>query len=251
MKLSLLISIILTPACLLSQGFGSFSRDQPYLASSQSSFPLPTRALGFWWVASDITNSPVQIWQDRIQGRNFIQPTGASQPFWTNSLGVNFTGSQSMYLTNTIALSASDAVLIVTRPMANTGDYAEILFGQTNGFGFFWINFFGGAADLNYLDSTTTISTPVGLNKNYEILLAGTNNLGNGLIYTNGIASITDGTANGRSIVRIGVGGDGPQTGYFFNGRIEEIAIWTNVVLLTAQEIASIHQGVTNRWIFP
>lgn len=217
-----------------------------FAADSASSTPaLPTRGLAFWWVASDLTNSPVQIWQDRIQGRNLVQATAANQPSWTNNLGVNFTGNQFMDLTNTIPLLINSAWMVVVRPMTNNAQYEGIIFAGAS-FNLLFFNFFAGASQFLYGDSTQVIGE-IALNKNYEFMYAGTNGPSITLIYTNGVqassVSFTSGTMQR-------IGNDTTHT-YYLNGRIQEIAIWTNVSILTPSEISQAYQHVTNSWIFP
>ncbi len=244
MKQLLAISTLLIPICLFAQGFGSFSHDQPFLGggSASSGDVMPRRNLAFWWVASDLSSSPVSIWTDRIQGRNLTQATGANQPTLTNGAGINFTGAQWMELTNTINLTKGDALLVVARPMASTGTFAEIVFASGAGFGYFWLN----SSDLDFNDSGGVIVTPVSFNKNYELLYAGTNGIIT--LYTNGVVGPAFALTQTATFSLISKHTSQP---YYFNGRIEEIAIWTNVAFLTSQEVAEVHQGVTNRWIFP
>ncbi len=104
MKRLLALAALLTPICLFSQGFGSFSHDQPFFAlTSSSSSPFTPYQINpiHWWVHTDANtnNAKTNAWIDRIQGQFALQTTAGSQPFNT-STGFNFTATPYFSTTN-------------------------------------------------------------------------------------------------------------------------------------------------------
>lgn len=83
--------------CLLLKSHGqAFTPRRPFILASGTSTvnTNPESVLPFgmkyWWKATDLSNSPVSIWTDRIQGYTWVQSNTNYQPGWDASNGVKF-----------------------------------------------------------------------------------------------------------------------------------------------------------------
>lgn len=247
MKRYLLLQLLLLPLWLFAQGFGSFSSDQPFFAKdvAASSAPSLPSGIAFRWVASDLTNTPVALWTDRIQGRNLVQATGANQPTWsTNSLVFDNSGSQFMTLTNPVSLNmgatGTNALLVVYS--ANQINITKWVIDSDDAGhdAFLWQNFggsmFAGAVNLG---------PQAAAGKNREYLYGGSQNPFANNHYTNGLFVVASSTYNafwtylGRK-----------ENGTFpWWGTVKEIVVWTNVTSsFSTNEVAQIHNYVTNTY---
>lgn len=232
---------------LNAQGFGSFAFDQPYLAKGDSANnTLPTIALAYRWVASDLSSSPVVTWTDQIQGIDAAQSTEAYRPTWATN-GVSFASASLQYLDVSEACpidlnnQAQDWILFVGNSTAGAG--AHIVLGTDGSVADHYLQAPGALSW--YADSTSfpsTLAYPSGTP--VELLFW------NYACYTNGVLSVTN-TSLGNTphnLIRIGAAGTGG--GYFFDGTINEIAVWTNAGNMSASTIAQIHRYVTNTYSF-
>ncbi len=250
MKRLIALSAILLPICLFSQGFGIFSRDQPFFAKDISTVSSPTNSLlagiGYWWVASDLTNSPVTTWTDRVSGFILKQPTVANQPTWSTN-GVRFAVASTQYLVTNgsppivwrlgPSVDYGDAILVIL-DRASTGDTTVI--GPTTPGGRILAFDFGANAWDNGSGSQFGITTT---GQWYDYLYAGTNFAGAYATYTNGVLAFT-GAASKHSPHIFGGGSSGAS----FDGTIKEIIVWTNIAGTTSLQASNIHWYATNTY---
>ncbi len=250
MKRLLALASLLIPITLFSQGFGSFSHDQPFLAANISSgVSDPTNALpfgiGYWWVASDLSSSPVSTWTDRVSGFILKQTSGANQPTWTTN-GVRFTAASSQFMVTNgtpgifwkflnTAGNLGDTMLIIL-DRASTGE--QYVFSQNGGGQI--LGWFSGAAGLWNISATSFGTTTTG--KWYDFLYAGTNAAAFN-IYTNGVLGVNS-AMNARSPSDFGR--LNTPTGFYYDGTIKEIIVWTNVIGFTSVQASNIHWYSTN-----
>jgi len=80
--------------------FGGYSTDQPFLSNSGAGGVAPNlQNVAYRWVASDVSNSTVSTWTDRIQGATFEQGEVAARPTASsNYISIDATH----WLTNTV-----------------------------------------------------------------------------------------------------------------------------------------------------
>lgn len=96
----------------------AFTPRRPFIPAASSSQEIPQQlpVLRFWWVASDLSNSPVSVWTDRVHGEQLVQATAANQPLWQTNVGVKFFGTNWMYFTHPVTMmtNTSWAVAVTT-----------------------------------------------------------------------------------------------------------------------------------------
>ena len=257
MKRLLLFSAFCIPIYLFAQGFGSFTHDQPFFskdrisAQSDTNNPL-TFGIAYHWVASDLSNSPVDTWTDRIQGIPWVQTTAGNRPTWTTN-GVRFTSASSQYFTTnggtgmnwklgTGGSAHGDALLIII-DRASLGE--KYILGKSINTPFLGVSSDAGGtkwynSGANW-GSTTTCQW-------YDYLFAGTN-AGTGLYvhYTNGVVGLSGNPLSFGQPTwfgRLDFGG-------YWDGTVKELIIWTNVGFFngfTSAQVSNVHFYATNTY---
>ncbi len=214
MKRTLALLATVFPLYLFGQGFGSFSGDQPFLASSSSLISTQAYAtnLTFRWVASDLpTNVVMTNWTDRINGfvqkTNVIDVTNATdKAFFTRTTGVFYGG-----LTNVSGAAwpgtTNYAVSFMMMPFIPENDldnnsYNFFQSGSSD-YAFNLVSNFPGSS-RTYVLADFTIGTLFGIVTNswFDFTLIATNNTTVDerlVIYTNGVFCklVTGYTVNG------------------------------------------------------
>jgi len=202
------------------------------------------------WVASDLSNSPVTAWPDRIESRYLVQATVADQPAWaTNAVIFDSASADFMTLTNTVflrmgtALGAPTNAMLVVCSSDAIGAPSRSLIDKndTSGDAFLWHGF----SSVWRAPSIIGVETAIG--KNYEYLWAGTNGALM-LHFTNGIAALQTDQQNSAIFQFLGRRSNAT---FPWHGTVKEIVIFTNSgsqPFFTTPQIDAIHQYVTNTY---
>lgn len=234
----------LLPILSMGQGFG-FS-DHVYLSPvprvTVSGTGLLPPGMLFWYVANDLTNTPVSVWTDRIQGYNWYQTNASAKPTWATNVGVTFDGIQQfLYASNgVIPKAAGDGAFMLVCKFADTGGSQMVLCDT----------FSGGAiivgkntADKLYSFSAGTIG-PMGTTT-FDLISAVTNVSSQFEVLTNGVPGwFGSGAWNRASLTHVG-SGDGNGFGKV---TINEFIVWTNTMVFDPATISNMHYYATNTY---
>lgn len=248
-----LLTLILSLLCLTAGA----SPGQPYFVRQQaSSFtPQSVPGLAYWWVGSDVINSSVTNWTDRIQGKVFTS-AGAAYPTLTGAAGakgVHFTPSSYMTATPPVPysprLATNDPVLYIVFDSQPTDCY---MLGATNASIRNYINNNAVSTGVQrfswYINSAFLFRT----NTILDVYCGYGGQLGQPREWTNGVPAATVGVDFGVNAWKtINGAGDslGVGTGTF---TVYEIAIWTNLAgtLYITNFVTNLHAYATNTYNF-
>lgn len=195
--------------------------------------------VAYHWRQRDVTNSPVSIWIDEIQGTS-LTGSGATRPTWTNA-GVMFNGTTKQFLTATNPpITSTGAVMVIVK--YSTVGQEQIIGGDgqriigNSGVSGQWILTGGsfGATAVN--QAYDFLSVP--------FFIGGGQTLTNGAVLQNNPI-----LAPGTIITTVGAYNNNTGGSEPLFGRIFEIVIWTNVAhSFTNGEIslANLHLYCTN-----
>ncbi len=246
MKRPLALSAFLLPICLFAQGFGSFSHDQPFLASSSTGGSTPPdflTGLALQWVSSDVaTNTKLAKWPDRIQTNNATQATVGFQCTNRAGFGVRFDEANNNWfdITNFTA-NFTNGVYVFLCTMDTIGANDRAIFGvipNTSAL-------IGQHTDGNLMYGAAAGTTAAKFRNNTlsEVILASIQGDTNLTAFTNGVMAQT----NLNYDANFTVGYMGRRNGFnWMNGYIREIRYYTNKITLS--NVQSIHASLTNTY---
>ena len=234
--MKLLAIFLFCMPCSAQFPYSGVTWQHPSGASPDSVLPS---GIAFRWEASDLLSSPVSIWTDRIQSRNWVQTTALNKPTTNGSLtipGVNFDGVN-QFLTSTNLASASWNFLLVMK-MADVSSQHMLLGDSTVGGhiyvgmsspGAFYEGNFGGNA-----------VNPIG-NLTYDMIGI------QGKMYTNGISAWSVALTYWNDVTTISAVGATAAGAWKFSGTIYKFIVWTNQgATWTSTTVSNVHWYATN-----
>lgn len=249
---SLCLSLLLLSLTAFGQ---AFTPRRPFVQSisastvdTNPSSVLPKGML-YWYTANDLSNSPVSVWTDRIQGYNWWQTNNSLRPTWTTNVGVTFNGvDQFLHASNSFPASywgmASLQVFKLERTTSSQDLFAD-LSGSSRYLNVFPAN---SLAQPNSANRINPIGTAV-----YDVIAAQTNYQQFG-IYTNLMSAVADNTVPwGYNAAGIGFVGSGNGNEYA-KFVLKEWIVWSNSApagqtqYLSFTTISNIHWYATNTW---
>ena len=236
MKLGLLLLFVC--CCTAFAQFGALT-DQPFVAGDSSVDQLLSFSIGYHWDYTNLSDGAVSDWIDSASGYHWTQASGASQPT-KDSNGVTFAGSHWLDASNTIRCSTApdnlDVFLVVLKvdtfpggTILASGNQVDLGFDSSQWYNpaGYWGTIVTGVW-IDYVYAGTTVITP------YH--------------YTNGVVAKVSDVLHSHTLSYVGRITAG--TGAYFNGKVKEVIIWTNVTGFTTNQVANIHQYVTNKYGF-
>lgn len=241
MRIKVLIGLILAllAGCWIASGQTIIGRPMMPL---QPAFPLPSGGIKHWWVASDLSSSPVSDWVDRISGYHITQTSGTLQPAWSTN-GVTFDGSNdTMNITNVVSggSAGSDAVLCVVTLNSVVN---QMWLGEVYSAGKIYFGWNGSG--VLYSGSGGTGGSGFTAPRTLDFFACKTTNSAPYYLFTNNVVNWfnTQAWNSNVNLDRLG-SGNGNQ---YFNGTIKELIIWTNKTFIQS-ELDTIHAYVTNSY---
>lgn len=231
------------------------SPGKPYfvLDSTSATNSILPYGMKFWYNSNDLTNSPVAVWTDRIQGYNWWQTNVADQPTWDTN-GVHFNGiSQFLNASNgMVIVDQADATLTVFK--FETTIKPQLLLGNELYAGQIFIGF--GASDFFYnMNWIEKAVGPIGTSvMDFITAPFAVNDYG---VYTNGVDGMSNRGVlwNKVDITRVGAGNTNAfAPNSFANVVLKEFIVWTNPYApistnyWTATTISNVHWYATNAW---
>lgn len=247
MKQFLVLAAFLIPVYMFSQGFGSFSHDQPFLAkdtTASSEINPQALAANYWWRYHDMpTNISVTNWSDTIRGSVW---TNASASIPTNSsIGVRFDKANSQQLTNSGIDFTDLSMTWLILQRTSDGSFQYIL-SKDNG-GALNLAFFADNRIFLEQVSVSKFDGTIAVNTWFDLAFVSDSVNGVSYFYTNGVPAVTNSpnisvTSFWRFLGGIAAGG-------FWNGNLREMAVWTNTIV-TSSNIFELHKYATNKYAY-
>lgn len=250
----LVIIVVLLVLCM-GQGFGPKIVKGPIQRSGAPgppSDPSGANLLKYWWVASDIpTNTAIGYtvtnWIDRIQSSLWTNANSSIAPT-TDGTNVIFTRTSSQYLTNRNAAVGGDnsanSIAFILSPTSLPGNASILHMNPSAGTPAFWLQSTGNfeqeadAVDNNFGKLQTGIITDM------IITFSGNANC-TAVSYTNGVQSVSLSISHNIHSQTLSIMGGG-AFGYY-NGKMYELLLWTNIVLNATQR-SNVHYYATNTY---